>query len=112
MVFDAQNLIQELKNLYQRERTEFFRIIGFGVVQGILSLIVPIAVGNLINAVSFGGLLQPVVILTVLVLAFLIVSTGARLLQVWFMMAILHYLITIILANVCFIRHHSAIQEE
>ncbi|MBX3721945.1 MAG: HlyD family efflux transporter periplasmic adaptor subunit [Turneriella sp.] len=88
MVFDAQNLIQELKNLYQRERTEFFRIIGFGVVQGILSLIVPIAVGNLINAVSFGGLLQPVVILTVLVLAFLIVSTGARLLQVWFIEAL------------------------
>lgn len=88
MVFDAQNLIHELKDLYRRERAEFFRIIGFGVVQSILSLIVPIAVGNLINAVSFGGLLQPVVILTVLVLAFLIVGAGGRLLQVWFIEAL------------------------
>lgn len=88
MVFDAQTLIHELKNLYQRERAEFFRIIGFGVVQGVLSLIVPVAVGNLINAVSFGGLLQPVVILTILVLAFLIVGAAARLMQVWFIEAL------------------------
>lgn len=84
MLFDAKNLIHELKDLYHKERTEFFRIIGFGVVQGVLSLIVPVAVGNLINAVSFGGLLQPVVILTILVLAFLIVGAAARLMQVWF----------------------------
>jgi membrane fusion protein, adhesin transport system len=88
MAFNSKNLIEELKSLYLIERRDFFRIIGFGIVQGLLSLIVPVAVGNLINAVSFGGLLQPVVILTIIVLAFLIAGAAARLLQVWFIEAL------------------------
>lgn len=84
MTFDAKKLIRELKDLYRKERTDFFRIIGFGIVQGLLALIVPVAVGNLINTVSFTGLLQPVVVLTIIVLAFLVVGAAARLMQVWF----------------------------
>jgi len=77
-------LRSELRKLYLAERSDFYRIIAFGVIQAVLALIVPIAVGNLINAVSFGGLLQPVVILTVIVLAFLIAGAVVRLLQIWF----------------------------
>jgi adhesin transport system membrane fusion protein len=84
MGFSGTTLLEELKKLYILERREFFRIIGFGIVQGILGLIVPIAVGNLINAVSFGGLLQPVVILTVILMSFLLAGATVRILQVWF----------------------------
>lgn len=84
MTFTGQNLADELISLYRRERTDLFRIVGFGIVQGLLGLIVPIAAGNLINAVSFGSLLQPVIVLTILVLVFLIVGAAARLMQVWF----------------------------
>lgn len=82
--FSRSVLIQELRALYQVEKHDFYRIIGFGVVQGILSLIVPIAIGNLINAVSFGTLLQPVVVLTILVLVFLLAAGAAHLIQLWF----------------------------
>lgn len=84
MAAKAETLIFELRRLLQLERREFVRIIGFGIVQGILALIVPIAVGNLINAVSFGTLVQPVVVLTIMVLVFLIASAVIRLLQFWF----------------------------
>lgn len=85
MAAKADTLITELRRLLKLERREFVRIIGFGIVQGILALIVPIAVGNLINAVSFGTLIQPVVVLTILVLVFLVASAAVRLLQFWFM---------------------------
>jgi len=88
MAFDGKHLLHELKALYELERRDFFRIIGFGIVQSTLALIIPVAVGNLINAVSFGGLLQPVVVLTVIVLAFLLAGAAARLLQVWFIEAL------------------------
>jgi len=84
MAFEFHTLVSQLKGLYVLERRDFFRIIGLGVTQGILALIIPVAVGNLINAVSFGGLIQPVVVLTLIVLAFLITGSTARLLQVWF----------------------------
>ncbi|AFM10927.1 biotin/lipoyl-binding protein [Turneriella parva] len=84
MGFSGSALLEELKKLYILERREFFRIIGFGIIQGLLGLIVPIAVGNLINAVSFGGLLQPVVILTIILISFLLAGASIRILQVWF----------------------------
>lgn len=88
MAFDGKNLIHELRILYSREKRDFLRIVAFGVVQGVLSLIVPVAVGNLINAVSFGGFLQPVIVLTVIVLLFLFMSAVVRLVQVWFIEAL------------------------
>lgn len=84
MAARTETILVELRRLLQLERREFLRIIGFGIVQGVLALIVPIAVGNLINAVSFGTLVQPVVVLTILVLVFLVGSAVMRLLQFWF----------------------------
>jgi membrane fusion protein, adhesin transport system len=84
MGFSSEKLIDELKRLFKLERREFFRIVGFGIVQGLLGLIVPVAVGNLINAVSFGGILQPVIILTIILISFLLAGASVRILQVWF----------------------------
>ncbi len=84
MGFSGNTLLEELRKLYKLERREFFRIIGFGIVQGILGLVVPIAVGNLINAVSFGGLLQPVIILTIILITFLLAGAAVHILKVWF----------------------------
>lgn len=88
MAFNGKALVEELAALYKLERQDFFRIIGFGAVQGVFGLIVPVAIGNLINAVSFGGMLQPVIVLTVIVLAFLICGAAIRLMQVWFIEAL------------------------
>jgi membrane fusion protein, adhesin transport system len=88
MAFDINILRRELSALYRLERRDFFRIIGFGLVQAILALIVPIAIGNLINAVSFGSLMQPVIVLTLIVLIFLGAGALVRLLQVWFIEAL------------------------
>lgn len=84
MAFNSEYLIQELKKLISVEKRELLRIVVFGAVQGILALIVPVAVGSLINAVSFGSMLQPVVVLTIMVLVFLVAGAAVRLLQVWF----------------------------
>ena len=84
MAFKTEYLLSELRTLISVEKKELLRIVGFGAVQGVLALIVPVAVGNLINAVSFGSLLQPVVVLTVIVLIFLMAGAAVRLLQVWF----------------------------
>ncbi len=88
MAFNGKVLAEELRALYQLERKDFFRIIGFGAAQGVFGLIVPVAIGNLINAVSFGGLLQPVIVLTVMVLAFLMAGAAIRLLQFWYIEAL------------------------
>lgn len=84
MKFNFADLYNELGALLAIEKAAILRIIGFGTIQGILALIVPIAIGNLINAVSFGSMLQPVVVLTIIVLIFLLAGGTARLLQLWF----------------------------
>lgn len=84
MGFDYRSLGTYLRQLYVLEHTDIYRIAGFGITQGLVSLIIPVTVGNLINAVSFGNLLQPVVVLTLVLAVFLITGSAARLLQVWF----------------------------
>lgn len=84
MAYNLKTLLHELRSLVQLERPEFIRIIVFGIAQGLLALIVPIAVANLINTVSFGTLLQPLIILTILLIIFLVANVAIHLLQLWF----------------------------
>lgn len=56
-------------DLVKLERESVWVVIVYAVMVGLLSLAVPIAVQSLVNTVAFGALVQPIVILSVLVLA-------------------------------------------
>lgn len=57
--------------LLRPESKDLWAIVAFAFVVGALSLAAPIAVQQLVNTVAFGGLLQPLVVLSVLLLAVL-----------------------------------------
>ncbi len=63
------------------ERKEAWVVIIYGIGIGIFSLVVPIAVQSLVNIVSFGTVLQPLVALTIFVFVGLGVSAIMELLQ-------------------------------
>jgi putative ABC transport system ATP-binding protein len=54
------------------ERAEIRMIVLFAATVGLLGLASPIAVEALVNSVAFGGLIQPVVVLTLMLLACLV----------------------------------------
>lgn len=58
------------------ERAEIRMIVLFTATVGLLALASPIAVEALVNSVAFGGLIQPVVVLTLMLLACLVFAAG------------------------------------
>lgn len=72
---------QRLFNLLSLEATDIWIVVIYAITIGLLSLATPIAVQSLINQVSFGVLLQPVVILTLMLLIGLLVVGVLHLLQ-------------------------------
>jgi ABC-type bacteriocin/lantibiotic exporter with double-glycine peptidase domain len=58
------------------ERAEIRMIVLFTAIVGLLALASPIAVEALVNSVAFGGLIQPVVVLTLILLACLAFAAG------------------------------------
>lgn len=73
--------LRRLLGLLKPERGDIFAVVLYAIGVGILSLATPIAVQSLVNMVAFGGLLQPVVILGLLLLAFLALAGALRALQ-------------------------------
>lgn len=71
-----------LWELIRLERSDILIVLVFAAASGVLSLIVPISVQSLVNFVAFGALLQPLVVLTVLVVGVLICVAVLRTLQV------------------------------
>ncbi len=59
---------QHLQRLIKLEYSDLLVVVIYSVLTGLLSLVVPIAIQALVNNVAFGTLLQPIVILTCLVL--------------------------------------------
>jgi ABC-type bacteriocin/lantibiotic exporter with double-glycine peptidase domain len=60
-----------LDALMRAERTDVLVVGAYAVVAGLLALVVPVTVQALVTTAGFGTLLQPIVALTVAVLAFL-----------------------------------------
>jgi ABC-type bacteriocin/lantibiotic exporter with double-glycine peptidase domain len=58
------------------DKSDLWTILVFSVVVGILTLTTPIAVEALVNTVAFGRFVQPVVILSLIVLVFLAFSSA------------------------------------
>lgn len=64
-----------LRGLLELEKGNLVVAIIYSVAIGVLSLALPLATQSLVNTVAFGSLLQPVVVLSILLLAFLSFSS-------------------------------------
>ncbi len=73
--------LQRLWRIVIAEREDIGLVIVYGVAVGVFSLVVPIAAQSLVNTVAFNSLLQPIVVLTVVVLLMLGVASILRVIQ-------------------------------
>lgn len=63
--------IRQIYYLMKLERRDIWIITIYGVGIGILSLVIPISTSSLVNVVTFGVMLQPVYVLTFIVVCFM-----------------------------------------
>jgi|GEM_PF-281102 len=63
--------MDRIRQLFEEERSTLWVIVIYSVAIGLLSLSLPIAVQALVNTVAFGTVLQPLVVLTLIVLVVL-----------------------------------------
>jgi putative ABC transport system ATP-binding protein len=73
--------IERLFSVMQLERGDLFSVFIYAVFIGLSTLIVPIAVQAVVNTVAFATLVQPLIVLTLLVLGFLAFNGLLRALQ-------------------------------
>lgn len=73
-----QHPLNRLWQFVEPDRTEILIVVGFAIGLGILTLAIPIAVQALVNFVAFGGLMQPLVVIGLLLLFFLAFSGAIR----------------------------------
>lgn len=64
----GQDPLQRLQQLIHIERQDIGTLLAYGVGIGLLSLATPIAVQALVNTIAFGALLQPLFVLTLILL--------------------------------------------
>jgi len=77
------DLARQLAILLHPERGDIALVVLFSTVVGILVLATPITVQALVNFVSFGGVLQPLIVLGVLLFGLLVLAGGIRVLQTY-----------------------------
>lgn len=80
---DEPTPLRRLFALLTPEVGDIYILVIFSLVTGLLALATPIAVETLVNTVAFGRLLQPVVVLSLLLLGFLIFSAALRAVQTY-----------------------------
>lgn len=74
---------RRLMGLLRPDRRDITIVILFAVGVGILNLATPIAVQSLVNFVAFGGLVQPLVVIGILLFAFLALAGAIRVFKTW-----------------------------
>ena len=72
-----------LWRLLRPESKDIGIVAVFAAVIGFLSLATPVAVESLVNTIAFGRLVQPIVVLSLVLLAFLGFAAVLRVLQTW-----------------------------
>ena len=75
--------IKRLTQFFAPDVYDIIVILIFGLLTGIFSLVVPIGVNSLVSTVSFGTLIQPLVMLMMIVMAGLSFAALLRLLQLY-----------------------------
>jgi putative ABC transport system ATP-binding protein len=78
-----QKPIRRLWNMLLLDRNDLGVITIFAAVISLLSLATPLAVESLVNTIAFGRLLQPLIVLSTLLLVFLGFAAVLRALQSW-----------------------------
>ncbi len=63
--------LERLLGLMKPDRSDLWAVATFSVVVGLLALATPIAVEALVNTVAFGRYLQPIVVLSIILMTFL-----------------------------------------
>ncbi|MCW7496094.1 ABC transporter ATP-binding protein/permease [Leptospira levettii] len=79
----VKNAIKQIYHLIRIESKDVWIVFIYGIGIGILSLVVPVATSSLVNIVAFGVLLQPVIILTFLVVFFLGFAGAMQTIQIY-----------------------------
>jgi len=74
-------LFKSIHLLLGHDLKQYWIVLVFAIQAGILSLAIPLAVQSFVNTVSFIGTLQPIILLTVVLLAVLSFSVILQLLQ-------------------------------
>lgn len=69
---------ERLVGMIRPDRGDLWAVLVFSIVVGILALATPIAVEALVNTVAFGRYLQPIVILSIILLTFLGFAAAIR----------------------------------
>lgn len=77
-----------LRSFLRLERQDLLALIAYSIVLGGLSLAVPIAVQVMVNTIAFGSLLQPLVVLSLLLLGVLSLSALLQVVQ-WYAVELL-----------------------
>jgi putative ABC transport system ATP-binding protein len=80
---DHQSPSKLLWRLLRPEWSDIWIVVLFAMVAGVLSLATPLAIESLVNTVAFGNVLQPVVVLSVILLAFLLFLAAIKALQTY-----------------------------
>lgn len=77
----ANDSLNKLWSLILKERQDILVVVVYGIAVGVFSLAVPIAAQSLVNTVAFNSLLQPIVVLTTIVLVMLGLASILRVIQ-------------------------------
>ena len=72
---------QRLMSLLRAESRDVWVVVIFALVSGLLTMTTPLAVEALVNTVAFGRFLQPVIVLSLMLLAFLIFQAAMKAVQ-------------------------------
>ena len=75
--------LQRLKILLRPDKMDILVILTFATSIGLLLLATPIAVQAIVNAVTFGGLVQPIIIITSLLMLALCMAAALFCIQTW-----------------------------
>lgn len=73
--------LQRLLSLLRAESSDIWVVVIFAMVSGLLTMTTPLAVEALVNTVAFGRFLQPVIVLSLMLLVFLIFQASIRAIQ-------------------------------
>ncbi|MBL8819519.1 MAG: ATP-binding cassette domain-containing protein [Planctomyces sp.] len=78
-----QTPFRRLMSLLRPEVSDIRVVLIFALVTGLLSIATPLAVEALVNTVAFGRFLQPIVVLAIMLLAFLVFQGALHTLQMY-----------------------------
>ena len=70
--------LERLLGILKADQADLWAVITFSVIVGILALATPIAVEALVNTVAFGRYLQPIVVLSIILMTFLGFAAAIR----------------------------------